>query len=301
MPVYKNINCPVCDCPNKIIIGSVNGKNTPVQIPHDSVIVKCKNCHFIYVNPMPYWNEEDFSKLYNETYFTKDKEKGKWMDIRQNKNPSMRFKFIEPYIKSDIKKMLEIGAGEFAFMCQFLIDKGWDITAQEPSKSFQDKLYAIKKLKVETCDIMKLTGEGSYSFIYIDSVLEHIPDPVPHYRKLASLLAPGGVLYTISPNEYSLYNFLLNLRAKTKGDTPHYISPYKSPYHLIGYTKKSLKILAEKSGLELVHYKKRHDYTAYNILNSNFNLLLKLPAAFVFLLADKIGFGTNGEALFRKL
>ena len=185
-------------------------------------------------------------------------------------------------------------------MCQYLLDKGWDITAQEPSELFQDKLRVIKNLKVETCDIMELNGEGSYSFIYADSVLEHIPDPVLHFKKLASLLAPGGVLYTISPNEYSLFNFILNIKAKIKNDTPHYISPYKPPYHLIGFTKKSFKFMAAKSGLELTQYKKWHDYMAYHTLNSDLNPLIKLPVALVFALADKLGIGTNGEALFRK-
>jgi SAM-dependent methyltransferase len=300
MPVYKKVSCPVCDCPEKINIGPVNGGNTPVRIPDDSKIVICKKCRLIYVTPMPYWSGEDFGRLYNETYFSIDKSKEQWMNIRQNENPPMRFEFIKPYIKSEAKKMLEIGAGEFAFMCRFLRDKGWDITAQEPSVFFQDKLRAIENLKTETCGITELTGEGSYSFIYADSVLEHIPDPVPHYRKLASLLAPGGILYTVSPNEYSMLNFLLNIKAKLKGDTPHYISPYKPPYHLIGFTKKSLKILAAKSGLELVHYKKWHDYMAAYTLNGGLNPLIKFPAALLFALSQKLGMGTNGEALFRK-
>lgn len=299
MPVYKKTNCPVCDCPEYIKIGNINEKNPPVQVPSDSAIVSCKNCRLIYVSPMPFWDAEDFNRLYNPSYFLTTKSQEQWMDIRQNRNPRIRFEFIKPYLKSDVKKLLEIGAGEFAFMCQYLRDKSWDVTAQEPSMAFQDKLCAIKNIKVEICDIMELPEENSYSLIYADSVLEHVPNPVLYYNKLASLLVPGGVLYTVSPNEYSAFNFIMNIRAKVKGDTPHYISPYKPPYHLLGFSKKSLKLLANKSGLEYVQYKKWHDYTAYHVLTSKFNPLIKYPAAFVFALFDKLGIGTNGEALFR--
>lgn len=304
MATYVSNKCPVCECGRYNKIGNVNEADPPVPIASDSAIVNCKNCRLIYVNPMPYWSSDDFVKLYDRTYFLdlRTDTKKQWLDIRKNHNPQMRFELIEPYIKSDKRRMLEIGAGEFAYMCQYLADKDWDVTAQEPSAAYQEKLNAIGigDIKVEPHGIMELEGEGLYSLIYADSVLEHVPDPVPYYKKLANLLAPGGVLYTVSPNEYSMYNFILNFSAKAKSNTPHYIAPYKQPYHLIGFTKKSLEILGDKSGLNLVSYKKINDYMAYNMLTSRHSPYIKYPAAAVFALSQKLGMGTNGEAMFIK-
>ena len=205
MTTYKKDECPVCGQTKYAVIGKIKDENPPVSIPEGSATVRCKNCRLIYVNPMPYWDDDDFTKLYNDEYFQHLKEDAKWYNERKNVIPQKRFRRIEPKIKSDKRKLLEIGAGENAFMCRYLMSKGWDVTAQEPSSAFAEKLRKIDGIKIDTAAVKDL--EGEYSLIYADSVLEHVPNPVEYYLKLAELLAPGGVLYTISPNEYSTYNF----------------------------------------------------------------------------------------------
>jgi len=132
MASYVKDECPVCKRKEYKIIGKINDKEPPVFIPDDSAIVKCKSCGLIYVNPMPYWDKSDYEKLYNDTYFSHfeaDKLK-KWIEIRKNVIPRKRFDKIRMEITSSKRKMLEIGAGEHAFMSKYLIDKGWDITTQ---------------------------------------------------------------------------------------------------------------------------------------------------------------------------
>jgi len=301
MTKYVKDKCPVCEYSEYVVIGKVNEALPPISIPDDSTIVKCKNCKLIYVNPMPYWDENDYSKLYDETYFSyinSDMRK-KWFDIRQNVIPVKRFERISKQLKSNKNKLLEIGAGEYAFMCCYLSSKGWQAIAQEPSELYANKLRSLG-VKVETRGIKELDGENEYSVIFADSVLEHIPDPVPYYQKLAALLAPGGVIYTVSPNEYSVYNFLLNCISKIKGATPHYIAPYTQPYHLMGFARESLEILAKRSGLTLISYNKIDDYMAFHALNSNNSALIKYPLALLYFVSQSVGFGTNGEALFVK-
>ena len=301
MASYVKDECPVCESGAHDIIGQINEKAPPVPVPSGSAVVTCKNCRLIYVNPMPHWDSDDFARLYDDTYFShmKSQAQKKWLQVRQNVVPHRRFGRIAPQIKADGQKLLEIGAGEYAFMCRHLVAKGWDVTAQEPGV-FGAKLREIDGLKVETAGVKELDAQGAYSLIFADSVLEHVPDPVVYYRKLASLLAPGGVLYTVSPNERSVYNFLSNLIAKRKGASPHYIAPYTEPYHLIGYTKKSLGILGEKSGLSLVRYKKADDYMAFHTLNSARSAPVKYPLALLYAMSQSVGLGTNAEALFVK-
>ncbi|MCL1862277.1 MAG: class I SAM-dependent methyltransferase [Defluviitaleaceae bacterium] len=298
MPKYTN-NCPVCEHKDFDTIGMLNEKNPPVSIPKGSAIVSCKFCRLIYVNPMPHWDKDDYAKLYDSTYFThlSTEKNKKWLNMRENVIPKKRFEIIKSHLKTNECKLLEIGAGEFAFMCRYMAKQGWEITAQEPGEAFYEKLQKINGLKIETADITDL--EGEYSVIFADSVLEHVPDPVAYYKKLSELLAVGGVLYTVSPNERSTYNVLLNM-AKGKDESPSYISPYKPPYHLTGFTKKSLQILAKKSGLTLASYKKAEDFMAFHTLNSGKNAAIKYPLALVYKLSQWVGLGTNGEALFIK-
>jgi SAM-dependent methyltransferase len=302
MATYIKDECPVCGSAEYGVIGKITDKNPPVKIPEGSAVVKCGGCRLIYANPMPYWDSGDYAALYDESYFSHLKSDGqkKWLDKRENIIPAKRFGRIAKKINPGSKKMLEIGAGEYAFMCRYLIAKGWEASAQEPGESFAGKLRGIEGLSVETRGIKELDGSGLYSFIFADSVLEHVPDPGAYYKKLAELLAPDGLLYTVSPNEYSMYNFLHNRGRKRKGLTPHYIAPYTQPYHLLGFTKKSLKILGEKSGLRLISYKKSGDYMAFHALNSTRSALVKLPLALIYAVSQLLGKGTNGEAVFVK-
>lgn len=302
MAHYVKDECPVCKHEKYRIFGKVREESPPLPVPEGSAIVACHHCKLIYVNPMPHWDKDDFSKLYNESYFLhlNDHAQTKWLALREKLIPQRRFERIEPHLQSDKKKLLEIGAGEFAFMCRHLAAKDWDVTAQEPSALFADKLNNIKGLKVTEADLLDLKGEGEYSLIFADSVLEHVPNPVQVYQKLAGLLAPGGVLYTVSPNEYSAYNFMLNFIAKRKKTTPHFIAPYTQPYHLTGFTKRALDILAHESGLILLNYRKIDDFMAFHALHSNRPALRKYPLSFLYAASQAVGFGTNGEALFVK-
>jgi 2-polyprenyl-3-methyl-5-hydroxy-6-metoxy-1,4-benzoquinol methylase len=302
MATYVKDKCPVCEHNKHNVIGEIRKNNSPVSIPDGSSIVACKQCRLIFVNPIPRWDADDFAKLYNEDYFTflESDDQKKWFDIRERVNPRKRYDRASRRIESKQKKMLEIGAGEYAFMSRFMISNGWDVTAQEPGVEFAKKLRLIPGLKLETRDILELDESQKYSFIFADSVLEHVSNPVEYVKKLSNLLCPGGVFYNVSPNEYSMYNFIMNVVARMKGDNPHYIAPYKQPYHILGFTKKSLRILGEKSGLTLHSYKKIDDYQAFHVLNSKKSAVIKYPVALLCAISQGIGWGTNGESLFIK-
>ena len=284
------------------MIGTVNDSNPPVPIPDESIIVKCANCWLLYVNPIPFWDDSDYVKLYTEEYFAgyQDEEKKPWMQLRKYRIPEIRFKLIEKHIKSPDKTLLEIGAGESAFMCQYLINKGWETTAQEPNTIFNDRLKNIKGLNVETKSVLDINEENQYSLIYSDSVLEHVANPNDYLKKITKMLKPGGVFYNVSPNEYSMNNYINRYIAKLMNKTPRYISPYKKPYHLIGFTKRAYEILAKNSSLQLVFYKKMEDYNAFQMINSNRKAIVRFPLALLYYIAQKLGLGTNGEALFVK-
>jgi SAM-dependent methyltransferase len=186
-------------------------------------------------------------------------------------------------------------------MGKYLLAEGWDVTAQELSPTFVEELSKIENIKLETRNLLEICEKKKYSLIYADSVIEHVADPLVYFNKMSSLLEPGGILYTVQPNEYSLLNFCLNVRSRINRTTPSYISPYKDAYHLIGFTKKSLQICGEKSGLRLISFKKENDYSAFQMrLSKKRSPLIRYPAAGMLALAQLAGYGTITEAMFLK-
>jgi len=302
MPEFKNDTCPVCSKNDYKIIGKPDFGNIKIEKPKNTNIVKCKNCDTIYVNPMPVWSKDDFELLYDSEYFSGDDEIEKgWFNIRENVNTKIRYEIIKKHIRTDKKSILELGSGVYAFMCKYLLraGEGWKISAQEPSNALASILKKDNpSFDIITTNFLDFPDTKKYSLIFADSVFEHVPNPVDYFKKSYELLEDGGILYFISPNEHSFINFIRTLRNKIKGGNVHYISPYVLPYHLIGYSKKGVKILAEKSGLELLEYVKKYDYFWYQAKNGKNPL--RYIKVIVYWLMDAIGYGMNLEIVLRK-
>jgi 2-polyprenyl-3-methyl-5-hydroxy-6-metoxy-1,4-benzoquinol methylase len=299
MPQFIYNTCPICSSKSFSDIGECSLGTVNIEKPEKMHAVKCKNCHTIFANPLPVWNKEDFAELYNASYIPA-------LDttstvIRERIIPQRRFREIEKHLQTKNKEFLEFGAGIQAFMAQYLFQKQhWNIELQEPSQEFAIALRkSFPQAKVNDTDFLDMDSSKRYSLIYSDSVLEHVPNPIDYIQKCADMLEPGGVLYFISPNEHSFRNWASTLRKKAKGEGVNYLRPFNIPYHLVGFSRKSIKIAAVKTGLALVKHTRRNDYEAVNFIKQQSGLL-KYPVAFFLYLADCLGFGTNQEIILRK-
>ena len=299
MPAFITNQCPVCESHNYSVIGKADlGTIELANKPDKSEIVKCKNCKTIYVNPFPVWDIEDFAILYNNDYFPPA---DNWTEMREHVNTKRRFERIKKFLDTtENKNLLEFGAGIQAFMAKYLSKQGWKIDIQEPSEDFSKTLKEIyPQFTVITSNFLDINTQKKYSLIYADSVLEHVHNPVEYIHKSAQMLSPGGILYLVFPHEHSLKNWGRTLLSKIKGNPVGYLAPYKNPYHLIGFSRKGIKIMAEKAGLQLLKHIKCEDYEYFHFLNRKKGLL-KYPVACILYLADLIGWGTNQEIVLKK-
>jgi hypothetical protein len=70
-------------------------------------------------------------------------------------------------------------------------------------------------------------------------------------REISRLLRPGGVLYVDVPNEDGLYFRVGNLYQRLRGRKwVINLSPTFSPFHVFGFTPRSLRALLAKYGLK---------------------------------------------------
>ena len=311
MPVYQKGPCPVCQNWEYKIIGKVDIKNSKVTPPiEESYIVSCSNCKLLYVNPMPYWSEDDFSIIYGDEYFSDIT--SWWLNFRSNVAPKRRIELINNHLQNNRKTLLEVGAGIHGFMCRHLKSLGWQTTAQEPSKVFCQELEKMGLNTIST-PFLEIPAKEKYALIYADSVFEHVPNPVDYFAKSFELLEPGGVLYFISPNEYSLDNKILTLKNKFTHGYVRYLCPYDS-YHLVGFSEKSMEVICQKTGFTLGKFLKRYGQGWRRELNAWYSFkeheseYPKLVAKCITLHAravlryaiDLVGYGPNLEVLLRK-
>lgn len=299
MPTYTRDSCPLCGSVEHRVLGTLDRAGAVLPPPADSAILSCAACALVYVNPMPHWGADEFEFLYGNRYFghvNRD-----WEAKRSTEIPAYRFQVISRLIRSDAKTALEIGSGVSAFMARFLADRGWQVDAQEPSAAFVEHLRkADSRINLLHQPFLSLPSTRRYSLVYADSVLEHMPEPAAYFKKISELLEPGGLLYFVSPNEYSLGNLLATLRNRLGSGNARMLCPYSSSYHLVGYSKRAADSIGRRVGLRLVRFARERDFEWWRALRRNPRSILRYIHAAAAFAADALGLGTNLEVAMRR-
>lgn len=296
MPTYTRDRCPVCGSIERRVLGSLDRSDAVLPPPADSAIVSCRECALVYVDPMPHWQPDEFERLYGSDYFpdvNPDWQRRRSIDI-----PRYRLGVIERLIRTPRRAALEVGSGVSAFMARLLAERGWQVDAQEPSATFVQRLRAAEpRIRVLHQPFLDLPASRTYSLIYADSVLEHVPDPLPYFDKIAELLEPGGILYFVSPNEYSLDNILVTLRNRLGSGNARMLCPYTGSYHLLGYSRRAVEAVGRRTGLRLLRFARERDFEWWLVLRRGPRSLGRYAHSAIALAANAVGLGTNLEVV----
>ncbi len=264
-------------------------------------VVQCPACSMIYAYPMPDFPPEILARMYSQGYF--QDYTPRWHRIRNVENPRRRFRKAQAALGRPVKRYLEVGAGE-GFGLEAARSMGWEVHGQDISAQFaeqvQKRLGITLKLGVLTADSYP---KGHFDFIYMDSVLEHVGDPILFMEVLKGYLAPGGVLYAVLPNEDSLPNLLKDSVHKLAGTgRTTRICPFDDSYHLLGFSPKSIRFLARRMDLDLVWLSCRGSYMHIEKFRGRGGLLryaARRLMGLVYLACDGLDNGINLEVLFR--
>jgi len=157
-------------------------------------------------------------------------------------------------------RILDIGAGTGDFL-SVVKQNGWQIIGVEPSD--KAKAIALKKEVPFVEDTAELESQ-SFDVITMWHVLEHVPNLDNQIKELKRLLKPNGSLIVAVPNFKSF-------------DAKHYgafWAAYDVPIHFWHFSKKAIKSLFEKEGMELEKV-----------------LPMKFDSFYVSLLSEKYKFG----------
>ena len=115
-------------------------------------------------------------------------------------------------------RILDAGCGSGGIALA-LHDHGARVTAIDPDVNHIQKLRAMNtgidfiRMNIEELD------SGDYQAVILNDVLEHVTDPNRVLSICRDALVPGGYLYLVTPNKYSLINLFCD---------PHYSLPLVS-------------------------------------------------------------------------
>ena len=271
------INCPLCKNNRGIFIGKPKiSSESSGFIRYDYSVVKCLNCGYYFINPSIDFTLEEWKTLYNSAYFA---EMTTWHQKQRITDIKTRLDKINNYCSSKIENFLDVGCGEGLCLIE-AAGRGWnsyglDITDNRVNGAKMDNI------NFTAGNIFKAAyPDNFFDAVYLDSVLEHLTDPVSYLKEINRIIKKGGILYIGVPNEDSLFNGVKKIFYRLIGSTvSEKIKPFYMPYHVGGFNQISLPAAASKTNFkinELRNFAAHFEFRKYPVKSSNFWLHLFL-------------------------
>jgi 2-polyprenyl-3-methyl-5-hydroxy-6-metoxy-1,4-benzoquinol methylase len=243
---YRSIDCPACGVDDTVLMGRRGGAAHRSGAGEECRIVRCRRCALIYPNPFPF--PVDLDALYGdpEEYFATHLEGGEKISAREGLIGQ-----LEGFVTG--RRLLDVGAG-LGETVAAAVRRGWDASGIESSGPFVERALQIAPGRIFHGQIQQAPKElleRPYDAVVLAAVLEHIHEPSAVLSAISAVTKPGGVLFVDVPNEAGLYFQLGNAWMRlNRRDWVVNLAPTFTPYHVFGYSRKSLTALLRRHGFE---------------------------------------------------
>jgi SAM-dependent methyltransferase len=137
-------------------------------------------------------------------------------------------------------RLLDLGCW-VGFLASEAMRSGWEVTGVEPSHWAAERARSRGIEVVEAPLLEAPLPEEGFDAVTLGDVIEHFPDPGAALDRVASLLAPGGLVWIATPDAGSRVARLLG---------PRWWSVIPTHVHL--FTRRSLVRLLERHGFEVL-------------------------------------------------
>lgn len=234
--LFIEINCPACGSSN------FNLEFEKLGFKY----VSCNNCLTLFTNPRPSFEMiKDFYFESPSTNFWINEFFKPVANIRREKIFKPRAKDISKLFDSN-KIVGDVGAGFGLFFEELRkLSPNNQYIVIEPSIEMagicEDKGFEVKNKCVEDVNDM----DNVFDILTLFELTEHLFDPLLFFKKICSLLKPGGLLYLTTLNGKGFDIMLLWEKSKS-------VAP---PQHLNFFNPYSMNILLERSGFEIIETK----------------------------------------------
>lgn len=207
-------------------------------------ISQCQNCHHIQIIT-PYTNE-----IFNTLYFSNTAEPDMWRPQKSGVVSPYEemYDFFKSYLTENAT-IVDFGAGAGNTLKQIIINSKYSVNLKSVDFHNHINSPAIEHIHADLNQLEKITHLFEHDAIDIaisTHVLEHIIDPIKFLKNIGKLLNKNGVIFIEVPdcsNNASLDK--LALTNLVHGQHIHYFS------------RSSIGIFAEKSGLKVLNIEQR--------------------------------------------
>lgn len=262
-------NCPICEIAPTKFLGRRGGDAHRTGAGVASEIWSCEKCSLIFPNPMPVpiggaSQHYDTEAEHFFDNFDLDKKDAAAKELLEQAEKLLGRK----------GKILDVGAGLGETVRRAKLE-GWDVNGVEPTVAFAEFAERHSGVKIHRQPLEKCGfADEEFDVVILAAVLEHLYNPNEVVSEISRILKPGGLFFFDIPNEKGLFFRAGNAYQKLKGrDWCVNLSPTFAPFHLFGFSPKSIKALLKKHNMEIKIW---HVYGGKSFLPSRAGIVGKL-------------------------
>lgn len=234
-------HCPVCNSTHINPLVTVKDHSVSGE---SFVVWQCSQCNLRFTQDAPdadsigpYYKSENYISHTNTSkgFINKAYQTVRTYTLKQ------KAKLIQKYTGQQQGKLLDVGAGNGAFLLQ-MKKEGWEITGVEPDADARKVALKDFGLPLLEAGCMQTLPPAQFDAITLWHVLEHVHDLHGQVEHLKSLLKQRGKLFIAVPNYSALDADIYKL----------YWAAYDVPRHLYHFTPSAMQALMQRHGLKII-------------------------------------------------
>jgi SAM-dependent methyltransferase len=232
-------DCPACGSEVHAMLGRRGGASHHAGLGVETGVARCRACHLVYQRPFLIPDGNPYDDHSETAYFHAHP-----APEREEEGRSLARTTAARLGRKG--RLLELGCGR-GDLLRGAKQEGFEVFGVERTPGYA---AASPDLAIEVAPVAVARSlEARYDAIWLAAILEHLYDPAPTLRRVATALVDGGVLFVDVPNECSLWTRVGNayMRLRGRGWAVN-LSPTFPPYHVVGFCPRSLRRLLEATG-----------------------------------------------------
>lgn len=238
----EKVNCILCGESNFEVL--TTGQDYEYKTSNEIFcMVKCLNCHHVYLNPRPTVNT--FKIIYPNNYFSYE-EVSTLSERLKKRNKNSYISYYKKLIGTE-GKILEVGSGcgELLEILKQDEESNWKLYGVDIDKNANEKARK-KGIKIYEGIFENISLPKNYfDLVIMNQLIEHVLNPLDVLIKTEEILKKGGYLVIETPNISSLDSKIFKEK---------YWGGYHFPRHMNLFTIHSFKELIVKSGLTSIKF-----------------------------------------------
>lgn len=231
------VSCPICSSDNTTLV------TNEVRFGNRADVLQCGNCSLIFLDQNSFQFPDDFYETeYHQTYLTHVEPDA----LDPHKYYEKMLKTVKPWsdrinaMLTGSEVVLDVGCST-GHLITSIRDNAAAVYGHEISRKEVEFCRNELGLDVDDKPLETRFAEGTFDYITMIFVLEHIAEPVEFLTSLKKFLKPDGKFIILVPNvQDALVNFY---------DIPTFRQFYYCIEHLFYYAPKTIGDMFAKAGL----------------------------------------------------